>query len=123
MLRSQGVNLAGAEFGSPPYPGTFGVDYIYPNQAEVDYFIAKGMNVFRVPFTWERLQRQLGAPFNEAEKARLAQFVNETTAKGAYVILDPHNYARYNGQVIGGSSSGVSNADFANFLVAFIQTL
>jgi endoglucanase len=27
--------------------------------------------------------------------------VNYATGAGAYVILDPHNYARYNGQLIG----------------------
>src|SRR5258706_6527116 len=42
-----GVNLAGAEFGvvGHTFPGTYGTDYIYPNQTEVDYFKGKGMNI------------------------------------------------------------------------------
>lgn len=51
-----GVNLAGAEFGGNSIPGVFGTDYIYPLEEEVDYFVGKGMNVFRIPFRWERLQ-------------------------------------------------------------------
>ena len=34
-----GVNLAGAEFGASSLPGTFNVNYTYPNQTEVDYYI------------------------------------------------------------------------------------
>src|SRR5262245_14947866 len=93
-LRFTGVNLAGAEFGST-VPGTFGSDYIYPNQGEVDYFRGKGMNLIRLPFRWERLQQTTNANFNGPELNRLHTFVSATTAKGVYVILDPHNYARY----------------------------
>ena len=49
-----GVNLAGAEFGEGSLPGTYGQHYTYPTHAEVDYFTGIGMNVFRVPFRWER---------------------------------------------------------------------
>ena len=51
-----GVNLAGAEFGEYSLPGTINTDYTYPLEAEVDYFVRKGMNTFRIPFLWERLQ-------------------------------------------------------------------
>ena len=52
-----GVNLAGAEFGTPNHvPGVFGTDYIYPTHTEIDYYAAKGMSVVRLPFLWERLQ-------------------------------------------------------------------
>jgi endoglucanase len=111
---SRGVNLAGADFGeNRPLPGTYVTDYIYPNQSEVDYFNAKGMGIYRLPFLWERLQRTLYAKFDADEQARLDAFVNATTAKGKIVILDPHNYARYFGALIG--SSAVPNAAFADF--------
>jgi len=112
-LRFTGVNLAGAEFGSA-LPGTFGGDYIYPNQTEVDYFKGKGMNLIRLPFRWERLQQTTNANFNAAELNRLHSFVSTTTAKGVYVILDPHNYARYYGNAIGVSAS-VPFSAFSNF--------
>jgi endoglucanase len=109
-LAYKGVTLAGAEFGTA-YPGIYEKDYIYPNQTEVDYFKSKAMNIVRLPFAWERLQPALGAAFDATELGRLDGFVTATTAKGMNVVLDPHNYARWNGSVIG---SGVSNAQFAD---------
>jgi len=55
QVQYTGVSLAGAEFGSN-LPGEYGTDYIYPIKDEVDYFTSKGMNIFRLPFLWERLQ-------------------------------------------------------------------
>jgi endoglucanase len=113
----RGVSLAGAEFAVEPsgstFRGTYGVDYIYPNRSEVDYFKSKGMNVIRLPFQWENLQPSLNGAFSSAELNRLKTFVTQTTAKGVNVVLDPHNYARYNGNIIG--SAKVPNSAFANF--------
>ena len=42
--------------------GAYGSAYTYPTAAEVNYYMQKGMNVFRLPFRWERMQpTQLGA--------------------------------------------------------------
>jgi endoglucanase len=108
-----GVNLAGADFDEGNLPGVYGVHYTYPTAAEVDYFVGKGMNTFRLPFRWERLQQSLNSSFNTAELNRLDNFVNYATGQGAYVVLDPHNYARYHGNVVGGGA--VSNASFGDF--------
>jgi endoglucanase len=97
----KGVNLSSAEFGESYIPGTYEEHYIYPNQTEVDYFKSKKMNVLRLPFLWERLQPTLNQAFNQTEFNRLNEFVTATTAKSMYVILDPHNYARYRGNIIG----------------------
>ncbi|MCI5220088.1 MAG: hypothetical protein D3914_13095, partial [Candidatus Electrothrix sp. LOE2] len=94
-LKYTGVNLAGAEFGESNLPGTYDTDYIYPTSAEVDYYMSKGMNTFRLPFRWERLQLALFAAFDAAELNRMDTFVDYATAKGAYVIIDPHNFQRY----------------------------
>eukprot|EP01089_Gocevia_fonbrunei_P013397 TRINITY_DN3435_c0_g1_i1.p1 TRINITY_DN3435_c0_g1~~TRINITY_DN3435_c0_g1_i1.p1 ORF type:complete len:563 (-),score=140.14 TRINITY_DN3435_c0_g1_i1:5-1693(-) len=108
-----GVNLAGAEFGSA-IPGTYGTDYLYPTSAEVDYFMGKGMNVFRLPFRWERLTPTLGqASLDPTEVGRIDTFVNYATGKGAFVVLDPHNYAKYKSDVIGGTIA--TTAKFAAF--------
>jgi endoglucanase len=98
----RGVNLAGAEFGETNLPGTYDVDYIYPTAAEVDYFQGAGMNVVRLPFRWERLQRTLEGDLDPTEVARLDGFVAHAIGRGVAVILDPHNYARYHGEVVGG---------------------
>ncbi|WPD23208.1 MAG: glycoside hydrolase family 5 protein [Candidatus Electrothrix scaldis] len=98
-LKYVGVNLAGAEFGvwdgNVKLPGVYETDYIYPTSAEVDYYMSKGMNTFRLPFRWERLQRSLLADFDADELNRMDAFVDYATGKGAYVIIDPHNFHRY----------------------------
>lgn len=127
-VRYTGVNLAGAEFGvvGGALPGTYGTHYIYPNQTEVDYFRSKGMNILRLCFRWERLQRSTNASFNSTEFNRLHAFVAQTTAKGMHVILNPHNFARYYpdistfGTMQSGAtgvigSAGVPHAAFADF--------
>ena len=112
-LMFTGVNLAGADFGEGNLPGNFGQHYTYPIPAEVDYYVGKGANTFRIPFRWERLQRTLNGALDSTELARLSNIVNYATSQGASVVLDPHNYARYHGNVIGGGN--VSNADFGDF--------
>lgn len=115
----EGVNLATAGFGSERIgktgpPGRFGFDYTYPVQrftpgyTSPAYFVAAGMNAFRLSVLWERLQPALGAPLNEAELARLVSATHDLTKLGAWVIVDVHNYARYRGDIIGSSDVPVS---------------
>jgi endoglucanase len=111
-----GVNLAGAEFGST-IPGVFGTDYTYPGAEDVAYFAKKGMTTIRLPFRWERLQPALSGPLDADELVRLKTTVAIATTQGMTVILDPHNYARYQidgvAHVIG--DGFVSANDFAHF--------
>ena len=111
--RYVGVNLAGAEFNAKKIPGRLNKDYIYPSRKDFDYFIAHGFNTFRIPFRWERLQPELGGEFKAIELRELDKVVGYATAKGATVILDPHNYAIYSHHDIG--SEEVPNAAFAGF--------
>lgn len=107
----RGVNLAGGEFGSA-LPGSYGSDYTFPTPSEVDYFMGKGMNTFRVGFKWERLQGSAYAAFDATYASRLESIVTYATSKGAKVILNPHNFARYYGSTVG--SSQVPNGVFAD---------
>lgn len=119
-----GINESGGEFGvwspgNPGFglPGRLGVDYAFINKSTVDIFVDKEkINLFRVTFLMERmcpLQYGLGSRFNETYFNVFADAVNYITLKkGAYAMLDPHNYMRYNdpsqqpfsGSVIGNSS-------------------
>ena len=118
----KGVNLAIAEFGLDAWgngknPGTYGVDYIYPSNEETDYFIRKGMNTIRLPFRWERLQPTLGGSFDSKEVGYLDAYVKDATSKGAYVLIDPHNYARFGNRLIDGGNGfdkSISDAQFAD---------
>lgn len=105
-----GVNLAGAEFGNAP--GVYGKDYAYPSATTISYFAKKGFNAVRLPFLWERLQPDLYKAFDEAERGRLAATVAQLKGVGMTVILDPHNYGRYNDIEIG--SDAVPDAAFAD---------
>lgn len=118
-LPLRGTTLSGAEFGDSHLPGTFGSDYTYPTNAEVDYFVGRGMTALRVPFRWERLQRAAKAPLDAAELARLDAFVTYATSRGASVILDPHNYARYFGKVVGSDVGDDVLADFWSRLALY----
>lgn len=104
-----GVNLAGAEFK------TIGGRWKWPKQANLEYYLAKGFNVFRVPFKWHRLQPVLGGPLDTAALVGLDAVVKTATAHGAVVLLDSHDYGRRDGQVIGLAGSSADAAAFGNF--------
>jgi endoglucanase len=106
-----GVNLAGAEFGSKP--GTFGIDYIYPNHGEIDYYASKGVEIIRLPFLWERVQPTKNGPLSTAELARIDDVVDYAASKGLMVVLDVHNYGMGFGALIG--SAQTPNSSFADF--------
>ena len=108
-----GTNLAGADFGEGTLPGTYNTHYTYPTAEEVDYYVGKGMNTFRMPFRWARLQTSQNSALDVDELNRLEGIVNYATSQGANVILDPHNYARYYGDIIG--SGSVPNSSFNDF--------
>jgi endoglucanase len=90
-----GVNLSGAEFGMSQLPGTYNSAYTYPTSQEVDYYTGKGMNTFRLPFRWERMQQTPNGALDATELSRMDAFVNYATSKGANVLIDPHNFERY----------------------------
>jgi len=107
-----GVNESGAEFGQGEYPGTYNKHYIYPDVKAIQASIDQGMNIFRVGFAWERLQRSLNAEFDATEFGRLDEVINYITSNGAVAIINPHNFARYKNAVIG--TSQVPNSAFSN---------
>ncbi|KAH8194702.1 hypothetical protein TruAng_011136 [Truncatella angustata] len=111
-------------------PGRFGVDYAFINEAAVDVEVDQNhLNLFRIAFLLERMcppATGLGAVFNETHFDYFKQAVDYvTTTKGAYAILDPHNYMRYNdpssqpfsGSVIGNTTdpTAATTAQFGEF--------
>jgi len=116
-----GTNLAGLEFGNA-IPGIFNKDYTVPTNAEVDYFIGKGMNIFRLTLMWERLQESQLADFNSTYLGYIDSVVNYATGKGAFVLLDPHNYARYYNQIVGQDVPVAAFADFWSKLASHYKS-
>ena len=107
----RGINLAGAEFGKAGE--VYGKGYIYPSAQTIAYFAKKGFTTVRLPFLWERLQPRFYKDFDKAEEKRLMDTVDLMRAKGMRLILDPHNYGRYNGNIIG--SKETPQSAFADF--------
>ncbi|CAE6421765.1 unnamed protein product [Rhizoctonia solani] len=102
-----GVNQSVAEFGDGKWPGIKGTDYTWPATSSIDYFVGKGMNTFRVAFTMERISPPstgLTGPFDQTYLGDLKTTVNYITGKGAFAVLDPHNYLRYNKNIMSSTS-------------------
>lgn len=110
-----GVCMSGGEWYDPsksmgPEPS---IHQNYPTAQEFAYFKSKGMNIFRLCFLWETLQPKPEQPLDPVQLAYLKQSVDAGTSQGLVVILDPHNYARYYGKVVG--TTDVPNAYFSDF--------
>jgi endoglucanase len=101
VLRYAGVNLAGAEFNSSKRPGTLFKDYTYPAASDYAYFAGKGMNIVRLPFLWERLQPQANGELDAAQLALIQKAVAQAKAQNMHIVLDVHNYAKYQGVRLG----------------------
>ncbi|KIM39800.1 glycoside hydrolase family 5 protein [Hebeloma cylindrosporum] len=102
-----GVNQSGAEFGGASWPGVLGTNYIWPSPSSIDFFIGQGFNTFRIPFQQERLTPPaygLTGAFDQTYLNGLKTIVNYVTNAGAYAVIDPHNYMRYNNAVITSTS-------------------
>jgi endoglucanase len=100
-IQLTGVNIAGAEFGGGNVPGEHGQHYFYPGASTINYYESKGMNIIRLPVLWERLQRRLRAKLDETEMQRVDAVVSYATLKHIKVIIDIHNYAKYQNAIIG----------------------
>ena len=92
----RGANVSGGEFGEA-IPGVYGTDYTYPTEQEIDYYAARGFTVLRVPFRWERVQRDLYGDLDSRSDGtgdfdRLKQVIDWITGRNMVAVLDPHNY-------------------------------
>lgn len=101
LVARRGVSLAGAEFGverigfSNRRPGVVGRDYLYNGPKTYEHFAQQGVDLYRIPLRWERLQPRLGEALDPAELGRLQNAVARAKKNGGEVIIDIHNYGRY----------------------------
>ncbi|KAK1760215.1 glycoside hydrolase superfamily [Echria macrotheca] len=96
-----GVNQAGAEFGNKDLPGTLGKQYTWPVRSTIDTLVSKGFNAFRIAFMMERLvPNKLNGALDATYSQALQDIVQYVTSKGAYAIIDPHNFGRYYDKII-----------------------
>ncbi|WVF66783.1 hypothetical protein IAT40_001525 [Kwoniella sp. CBS 6097] len=114
LPRLGGVNLAGCDSGMNT-DGSSGTTYC-PVTEQIAHFVSKGANIFRLPVGWQYL---VGSTTDSSSKALDATFfakydnlVQASLKTGAYVMIDLHNYARWNGQIVG--QGGPADADLAS---------
>jgi endoglucanase len=81
-----GVNLSGAEYSW----GTFA------SEKDIAYLKGRGIKIVRVPIAWERIQPSLYRPLSTTYLKGLVSLLRTAAAYGVDVIVDLHNYGRYN---------------------------
>jgi len=91
-----GIKVCGPEFGDSKLPGVFGVDYIYPDSAELKYFYDKGFRMIDLPFRWERVQPVIMADLDSVEMKRMFTLLEQCNTIGLQVKLTLQNFGRYN---------------------------
>ncbi|KDQ55158.1 glycoside hydrolase family 5 protein [Jaapia argillacea MUCL 33604] len=120
-LQFYGVNIAGFDFGCdtsgdctasgayPPLTVYYGAD----GAGQMSHFCTDdGYNIFRLPVSWQFLTNNTETGvLNPTDFAEYNTLVQDCLSTGAYCIIDLHNYARYNGAIIG--QGGPSNEIFA----------
>ncbi|KAG1815176.1 glycoside hydrolase family 5 protein [Suillus subaureus] len=121
LLKFAGVNIAGFDFGCstdgtcvasgavPPVHQLSGIDGL----GQMQHFVNDdGYNMFRLPVGWQYLTNdQMTGVLDKTHFANYNMLVSDCLSTGAYCEIDLHNYARYNGQIIG--QGGPSNEIFA----------
>lgn len=121
-VKYAGVNIAGFDFGCgtdgsdlltdvvPPLSSLGGPD----GAGQMTHFVTKDhLNIFRLPVGWQYLVNNvLGGTLDATNAANYDQLVQACLATGASCIIDIHNYARWNGGIIG--QGGPTNAQFTS---------
>ena len=72
-----------------------------------------GLNIFRLPVGWQYLvNNKLGGTLDPTNFGAYDKLVQACLQTGAHCVIDIHNYARWNGQIIG-TSGGPASSDFS----------
>ncbi|KAI0802367.1 endoglucanase 2 [Xylaria sp. FL0064] len=113
-----GVAIAGGDFGCqidgtcPPESAQLPLSN---GPSQMSHFVKDdGINLLRIPTSWQFLVNgQLGSDLDASNLAKYDQLVQSCLDTGAYCMIDVHNFARWNGQIIG--QGGPTDEQFASF--------
>ncbi|KAL1951468.1 hypothetical protein VTO73DRAFT_617 [Trametes versicolor] len=113
LIQLGGVNTAGYDF-SVATDGSFTGTGVSPPPSQFTHFSSQGANLYRIPFAWQLMTPNLGGPINETFFATYDQTVQAALNSGSnvHVIVDLHNYARWNGGII--AQGGPTNEEYAS---------
>ncbi|KIO28959.1 glycoside hydrolase family 5 protein, partial [Tulasnella calospora MUT 4182] len=122
QVTSGGSDIAGFDFGCtidgacvtggqvPPLTQYSSID----GAGQMQHFFSKGMNTFRLPVGWQFLTPTLGGTLDATNWEKYDALMQTCLNTGAYCIIDIHNYARWNGDIVGQSNGAVTNAHFVS---------
>lgn len=82
-----------------------------------------GVNMFRLPTSWQFLinnDEEVSGTLNATRASQYELFVRACLDTGAYCMIDVHNFARFNGGIIG--QGGPSDALFVSLWTALAKT-
>src|SRR5579863_7351915 len=97
-LERPGVNSIGITLSGPEYSwGSF------PDTSNLDLLQSEGIDLVRLPISWERMQPTLDGPLDANYLQGLETFLSEAAADGIKVVIDLHNFGRYNTAITGDS--------------------
>ncbi|CAG7851097.1 Endoglucanase 1; AltName: Full=Carboxymethyl-cellulase 1; Short=CMCase 1; Short=Cellulase 1; AltName: Full=Endo-1,4-beta-glucanase 1; Flags: Precursor [Serendipita indica DSM 11827] len=111
LPRLKGVNIAGFDF-TVRTDGSYTDAYVTPPSFQFNHFASQGVNAFRVPFAWQLMTPTLGGNIDNNFFSIYDRTVQAGLATGAYVIIDLHNYARWNGAII--NQGGPTTSQYAS---------
>lgn len=80
----------------------------------VHFVTTDNFNIFRLPVSWQYLvNNDLGGPLDPTNFGYYDQLVRGCLSTGAYCMIDLHNYARWDGKMIG-EDDGPTISSFAD---------
>ncbi|KAH8745045.1 glycoside hydrolase superfamily, partial [Hyaloscypha finlandica] len=80
---------------------------------QMDHFAKDdGMNVFRLPVSWQYLTNNVIGPLDKKNFGNYDLLMQACLKTGAYCVIDIHNFARWNGGIIG--QGGPTDEQFAD---------
>jgi hypothetical protein len=80
-----GIDLSGSEYSW----GSFS------DASQLDLLQSEGINLVRLPIAWERIQPTLYGPLDTNYLQGLETFLNEAAARNIKVVVDIHDFGRY----------------------------
>ncbi|KAF2995149.1 hypothetical protein E8E14_004290 [Neopestalotiopsis sp. 37M] len=79
----------------------------------MNHFVGEGMNLMRIPTSWQFLvNNQLGGNLDDGNLSKYDQLVQACLSTRAHCMIDIHNFARWNGGIIG--QGGPSDDQFVS---------
>ncbi|KAI2617258.1 glycoside hydrolase family 5 protein [Hypomontagnella submonticulosa] len=106
-LQFLGVAIAGGDFGCQ-IDGSCPISSAQlplndDGISQMQHFVKDdGLNMLRLPISWQFLvNNKLGGDLDDGNLAKYDQLVQACLATGAHCMIDIHNFARWNGGIIG----------------------